>query len=159
MPRTRYCSPGNARAARTQLFIGIALLAVGAVITIATYSAASSSPTGGSYFVMWGPMIFGFIRIVTALPVLIKARRAARAGAGPAGTQPVGQWSFSPQAPVPAWTPQQPAGGWAPQAAGGPGPQAARASASGPVAGWYADPGGSNLSRWWDGSAWTEHAR
>jgi hypothetical protein len=26
-----------------------------------------------------------------------------------------------------------------------------------PVAGWYADPAGSELVRYWDGSAWTEH--
>ena len=26
-----------------------------------------------------------------------------------------------------------------------------------PVAGWYPDPAGGPRSRWWDGTAWTEH--
>ena len=25
-----------------------------------------------------------------------------------------------------------------------------------PAAGWYADPGGSDAQRWWDGQAWTQ---
>jgi hypothetical protein len=36
-------------------------VAGGTVVTIATYSAAASSPTGGRYIVAWGAIVFGII--------------------------------------------------------------------------------------------------
>jgi hypothetical protein len=171
MPRRRSYAPTSLRAARTQLIIGTVLLVAGILITAVTYSNASSSPTGGTYFVMWGPLIFGFIRGVTALPVLVRARRAVAQGQG---AQPAYQVGTAPHT-APAWggqaglVPQGPAGwgsqagpapqvapGWADQAVvsgpGGGGP-----AAGGPVPGWYPDPSGRSGSRWWDGAAWTEH--
>lgn len=44
---------------RTQMVIGAVLAVIGLGITIWTYTAASSNPTGGSYFVAYGPIIFG----------------------------------------------------------------------------------------------------
>lgn len=35
-----------------------------------------------------------------------------------------------------------------------PPPQPVR---QGPPPGWYADPGGTDAQRWWDGTTWTEH--
>lgn len=29
----------------------------------------------------------------------------------------------------------------------------------GPPAGWYPDPGGQPVQRWWDGTTWTEHTQ
>jgi len=41
-----------------------------------------------------------------------------------------------------------------------PSPQPAPApTASGPVAGWYPDPGGRHAARYWDGGSWTRHTR
>jgi hypothetical protein len=31
------------------------------------------------------------------------------------------------------------------------------ATRSGPPAGWYNDPHGATMKRWWDGAVWTEH--
>lgn len=43
-------------------------MAIGIVITVATYQSASS---GGSYLIAWGPMLFGGINMVKALKYLI----------------------------------------------------------------------------------------
>ena len=47
-----------------QIVIGAVIFVIGLIITIATYSAASSSPTGGTYFVAYGPMIIGVISMI-----------------------------------------------------------------------------------------------
>jgi len=47
-----------------QIVIGAIIFVVGLVITVATYSSASSSPTGGTYFVAYGPMIIGVISMI-----------------------------------------------------------------------------------------------
>jgi len=47
------------------IVIGVLLLAVGLVITAATYSSASRE--GGTYVVAYGPVIFGAVRIFRGL--------------------------------------------------------------------------------------------
>jgi hypothetical protein len=59
-------SPGDharSRATRTMV-VGAVLAAFGLIITVATYAAASSNPRGGSYYVAFGPIIFGVVLIV-----------------------------------------------------------------------------------------------
>lgn len=58
----------------TQIMIGVAIFAVGLVITIATYANASNSSTGGTYFVAYGPMIVGAITVVRGLIALARSR-------------------------------------------------------------------------------------
>jgi hypothetical protein len=41
------------------MFIGIGLFALGLIITLATYSAAVSSPQGGYYVITYGLMLAG----------------------------------------------------------------------------------------------------
>ncbi|MBV8857982.1 MAG: hypothetical protein JOZ02_13700 [Acidobacteria bacterium] len=48
---------------RTML-IGLAMAAVGIVITVGTYAWAASSPRGGGYVVTWGLIVFGGLRVV-----------------------------------------------------------------------------------------------
>jgi hypothetical protein len=49
------------------MLVGAAICVVGIVVTVATYAAASSSRTGGSYFVAWGAIIFGAIQFFRGL--------------------------------------------------------------------------------------------
>jgi len=63
------------RRGMTQIIIGAVIFIVGIVITIATYSSASSSSTGGTYIVAYGPMILGVITIVRGVAALIRAKR------------------------------------------------------------------------------------
>jgi len=51
-------------AAVKSIWIGVALAFVGSVITAVTYNAASS---GGTYFLAWGPILFGIIYIIRGL--------------------------------------------------------------------------------------------
>ena len=90
------------------------------------------------------------------------------------GAQP-GAWGQAPGAyPGPSWpaaNPGSPPGSTWPAANPGstppatPGspwlatPDPAPAAAASPVAGWYADPGGSGQKRYWDGRAWTNELR
>ncbi len=46
------------------ILIGAAICLIGIVITWGTYQAASSNSGGGTYFVAWGAMLFGGIRIL-----------------------------------------------------------------------------------------------
>jgi hypothetical protein len=48
---------------RSQIGVGVLLLAVGVVITAVTYGSAST-PSGGTYIIAYGPIVFGVIRIV-----------------------------------------------------------------------------------------------
>jgi hypothetical protein len=52
-------------AAHRTLVRGVLFLAIGLVVTVATYSHAATD--GGIYVVAWGPVIFGLIQIVRGL--------------------------------------------------------------------------------------------
>jgi len=80
MPSTPYFQSGRSLAgvARNrgmrQIAIGAAIFAVGLVITIVTYASASSSSTGGTYFVAYGPMIVGAITVVRGFIALARSK-------------------------------------------------------------------------------------
>lgn len=57
--RQRQVTQANRDAAMRNMAIGGVICVIGLVITIGSYSAASSSPTGGSYTIAWGAVIFG----------------------------------------------------------------------------------------------------
>jgi hypothetical protein len=48
-----------------QMGYGAILLAIGVVITVGSYTMAASGGGGGGYLLMWGPILFGLIRLVT----------------------------------------------------------------------------------------------
>jgi hypothetical protein len=60
---------------RVQMVIGALAIVAGLVITIWTYSSASSSPTGGTYFVAYGPIIFGAFLLFQGLSASRASRR------------------------------------------------------------------------------------
>lgn len=66
----------NARASATKLLIGSLLFAaLGLFVTLATYSAATSSEEGGTYLIWFGPMVCGGIVALVALARLMKIQR------------------------------------------------------------------------------------
>ena len=60
--------------AMRQIMIGLAMLVIGLVVTVATYSHASSSSTGGTYIVAWGPIVFGALGAVRGFLLLARSR-------------------------------------------------------------------------------------
>jgi hypothetical protein len=67
----------RAHAKRT-IAIGVALVALGLGISIVTYLMASENPHGGSYFLAWGPVLFGAITVVRGISALRKLNSQAR---------------------------------------------------------------------------------
>lgn len=66
----------SARSRATGLLIGSAAFAgLGLIVTVGTYSAATSNPYGGSYFIWFGPIIAGGITALVALGRLLGIRR------------------------------------------------------------------------------------
>jgi hypothetical protein len=59
--------------ALAQMGMGVVLFAIGLVITVGTYAAASSGGSGGFYLISWGPMVFGVVRVVRGLFRLVTA--------------------------------------------------------------------------------------
>jgi hypothetical protein len=49
------------------MLVGGILCIIGVGITVGTYNAAASSPGGGTYFIAWGPAIFGAIQFFKGL--------------------------------------------------------------------------------------------
>jgi len=47
---------------RRRFFINLAIALAGGLVSLGTYGAAASSPTGGTYLVFWGAMLFGGVR-------------------------------------------------------------------------------------------------
>jgi hypothetical protein len=70
-PFTPYKAPANtgggSGAGTTNIVIGGLMLGIGILITVGSYSAASSNPNGGTYVVTWGLIIFGAIRLFRGL--------------------------------------------------------------------------------------------
>jgi hypothetical protein len=65
---TRRMIEAERRAAKTRdLTVGGVLLALGLIITLATYESAASSAGGGTYIIAYGPMIYGAIRLFRGL--------------------------------------------------------------------------------------------
>jgi hypothetical protein len=69
------------KSARRNMWIGGVLAVAGLLVTLITYSAASSSSSGGTYFVAYGPMIFGVVLFITGL---VESRSASKANASAA---------------------------------------------------------------------------
>ncbi len=74
----RSVAAGAKGAARWAAFKGALWLAAGVLITGASYSAASSSPEGGTYFVMWGAILFGGLQAIRALVAYVSITVRAR---------------------------------------------------------------------------------
>jgi hypothetical protein len=58
-----------------QTAIGLALVVAGVVVTAVTYGGAASSPSGGTYAVAWGPVLFGIIATVRGFSALRHSRK------------------------------------------------------------------------------------
>ena len=103
--------------------VGGAFLGAGVLITVVTYAIAASSSGGGTYFVFFGPVIFGIIRLVDAGKHLrrIDAEVAAmhRGSSAPwgavvstpatAGPAPVATWGTPAASSTPPPVPPPPA--------------------------------------------------
>lgn len=66
----------SARSRATRLLFGSAAFAgLGLIVTIGSYSAATSSHSGGTYWIWYGPIIAGAIAALVALGRLLNIRR------------------------------------------------------------------------------------
>jgi hypothetical protein len=59
---------------RRAIAFGAVWILFGLAITAVTFSMASASRVGGSYLVLWGPVVYGIIRIVQGYVLLNKSR-------------------------------------------------------------------------------------
>jgi len=66
------------RRGRRLLVVGLAIEAVAILVTFGTYSAAQES--GGTYVVVFGPMILGVFLVLGGLVQLARARQESRSG-------------------------------------------------------------------------------
>ena len=66
------------RTAQWAAFKGVLWLTGGALVTAVGYAAASSSPEGGTYFVMWGAILFGALQAVRGLSAYVSIGSRAR---------------------------------------------------------------------------------
>jgi len=98
----RYYSPRTYQGAKRQLIYGIVLFLIGIAVTVGTYTWASQNG-GGTYIISFGPIIFGLIRILTALPLVIRGRGQVAVQTGPmragAGTSALGRAASEPACP------------------------------------------------------------
>jgi hypothetical protein len=60
-------SQAYARSANSDLTVGGAMLLIGLLVTIGSYSLAVSSPGGGHYVIATGAMFFGALRLLRGL--------------------------------------------------------------------------------------------
>lgn len=54
-------------ARRNRIAVGAILLAIGLLVTAGTYGLAATNPSGGTYFVAYGPAIIGAYLLITGL--------------------------------------------------------------------------------------------
>jgi hypothetical protein len=54
-------------AAMGEMLIGGGVCVIGLIVTIGSFSTASSSPSGGTYVIAWGAIIFGAIQFFRGL--------------------------------------------------------------------------------------------
>src|ERR1022692_4462118 len=59
--------PGEREIAQKNMTVGALWCIAGLLVTGITYSSASSSSTGGSYFIWWGPVLFGGWRFLKGI--------------------------------------------------------------------------------------------
>ena len=93
----------------------------GGLITIVTYTRASSSPGGGTYVVMFGPIVFGTVRLVEAIAHIarldgklpnagqVPAGMARRAPSDPSRVRATGPDNWAEYRPLPPISRQAPA--------------------------------------------------
>ncbi len=97
---------------RQSFWIGVVMLAVGLLITVGSFMIASFTG-GGTYIVSFGFIILGIIRIVTALPAMLKGssqpRRSPAMGMQP-GVSGYPMPYATPQTP-PCWNCARPVNG------------------------------------------------
>ncbi len=96
-PLVAHRAPQMARGARQDLrqqriAIGGLFIVIGLLVTVGTYSLASSSPGGGTYFIAFGPVIFGIYSVARGLttpagiPAFRYTPRVSRTVAAPGPT-------------------------------------------------------------------------
>lgn len=62
------------RGARKMIVTGGLFAAVAFVISIGTYSSATSNPAGGEYLIWWGPIVAGLIAVAVGMTRLSRIR-------------------------------------------------------------------------------------
>ena len=66
-PAIPYATPIRRDSSRhvRNMGVGLVMLVIGILITAGTYAFASSGEGGGTYLICYGPILFGFIRLVS----------------------------------------------------------------------------------------------
>ena len=77
---------GVKRSAVKYFAIGIGLIILGVVVTVATYSAASE---GGKYILAWGPMLFGAVFLVKGIFNYVSPHTSLKRSLKSKGNEPV----------------------------------------------------------------------
>jgi hypothetical protein len=57
----------GSRRSKVRIILGAILVAGGLIATIVTYTIASSKPSGGTYILAWGPIIFGLVLLIQGI--------------------------------------------------------------------------------------------
>jgi hypothetical protein len=98
-PRRRYATITGNRRGWPLFFIGLGFLAFGVIIDAISFTSASG---GGTYFLLWSPIIIGIVAMVRGIRDVVRSRGVAQAGAaGGAGAQSGGYGAWGAYAPQP----------------------------------------------------------